>query len=92
MAGCLVAGLGFYGLHNTLQTNATQMSPERRGVAMALFASLFFLGQSAGVAIAALLVEKFGTTLVILGAGLAVIPVGGTFAKLRKSRADAWRD
>ena len=44
--GCLVAGLGFYGLHNTLQTNATQMAPERRGVAMALFASLFFLGQS----------------------------------------------
>ena len=29
--GCLVAGVGFYALHNTLQTNATQMAPERRG-------------------------------------------------------------
>jgi predicted MFS family arabinose efflux permease len=85
--GCLVAGLGFYGLHNTLQTNATQMAPERRGVAMALFASLFFLGQSVGVAIAGVLVERMGTTPVIFGAGLAVIPVGITFAKLRKSHA-----
>lgn len=85
--GCLVAGLGFYGLHNTLQTNATQMAPERRGVAMALFASLFFLGQSLGVAIAGVLVDGIGTTWVIFGAGLLVIPVGITFAKLRKSRA-----
>jgi predicted MFS family arabinose efflux permease len=90
--GCLVAGIGFYSLHNTLQTNATQMAPERRGVAMALFASLFFLGQSAGVAIAGVMVERFGTTPVIFGAGLAVIPVGITFARLRKSRADSWRD
>lgn len=86
--GCLIAGLGFYGLHNTLQTNATQMAPERRGVAMALFASLFFLGQSVGVAVAGVLVERIGTTPVIFGAGLAVIPVGITFAKLRATRAD----
>jgi predicted MFS family arabinose efflux permease len=84
--GCLIAGLGFYALHNTLQTNATQMAPESRGVAMALFASLFFLGQSVGVAVAGVLVERFGTTPVLLGAGLAVIPVGITFAKLRESR------
>ena len=85
--GCLIAGLGFYGFHNTLQTHGTQMAPERRGVAMAMFASLFFLGQSAGVATAAMLVERIGTTPVIFGAGLAVIPVGLTFAKLLKARA-----
>ena len=86
--GCLVAGLGFYALHNTLQTNATQMAPERRGAAMALFASLFFLGQSVGIAIAGALVERFGSTAVIVGAGIAVIPVGITFAHLRRARAD----
>jgi YNFM family putative membrane transporter len=86
--GCLVAGVGFYSLHNTLQTNATQMAPERRGAAMALFASLFFLGQSVGVAIAGVLVERLGSTAVIVGAGLAVIPVGITFARLRRARAD----
>jgi predicted MFS family arabinose efflux permease len=85
-AGCFIAGVGFYSLHNTLQTNATQMAPKRRGAAMALFASLFFLGQSAGVALAGMLVERVGTTAVILCAGIAVIPVGITFARLRKAR------
>ena len=32
-------GLGFYMLHNTLQTNATQMTPEARGTAVAVFSS-----------------------------------------------------
>ena len=31
-------GLGYYMLHNTLQTNATQMAPEARGLAVSLFA------------------------------------------------------
>ena len=86
--GCLVAGVGFYAFHNTLQTNATQMAPERRGAAMALFASFFFLGQSVGVAIAGVLAEHVGTTAVILGAGIAVIPVGINFGRLRRSRAE----
>jgi predicted MFS family arabinose efflux permease len=90
--GCFVAGVGFYSLHNTLQTNATQMAPERRGAAMALFASLFFLGQSLGVALAGLLVEHAGTTAVLLGAGLGVTPVGITFARLRKARARRERE
>jgi len=83
---CLVAGLGFYGLHNTLQTNATQMAPERRGAAMALFASLFFLGQSFGVAVAGVLVERAGTTTVLVAAGIAMLPVGLAFAALRAAR------
>ncbi|HSN19742.1 MAG TPA: MFS transporter, partial [Usitatibacter sp.] len=51
--GCLAAGFGFYMLHNTLQTNATQMAPQVRGTAVSLFASAFFLGQSLGVVLAA---------------------------------------
>lgn len=82
-AGCLVAGFGFYGLHNTLQTNATQMAPQRRGAGMALFASLFFIGQSLGVAVAGALVERSGTTAVLAGAAVLTVPVGLTFAALR---------
>ncbi len=85
-AACFVAGLGFYMLHNTLQTNATQMAPEMRGAAMALFASLYFLGQSAGVASAGALAQRTGTTPVLLGAALALIPVGLAFARLRRER------
>lgn len=38
-------------LHNTLQINATQMAPERRGAAVAAFAASFFIGQYVGIAI-----------------------------------------
>ncbi len=85
--GCLFAGLGFYMLHNTLQTNATQMAPTRRGVAVALFASFFFIGQSVGVGIAGILVARFGTLPVIIGAGILLVPVGLVFARLRAARA-----
>ena len=42
LAGCLLAGLGFYMLHNTLQVNATQMVPDRRGAAGVLAVGLAF--------------------------------------------------
>ena len=38
----LCVGLGFYMLHNTLQTEATQMVPAARGTSVALFASVYF--------------------------------------------------
>jgi predicted MFS family arabinose efflux permease len=89
--GCLLAGLGFYMLHNTLQTNATQMSPERRGAGMALFASMLFLGQAAGVALAGLAAEAGGAGAVIFGSALAILPIGLGFAWLRKLRKDSSR-
>lgn len=84
---CFGAGLGFYMLHNTLQTNATQMAPARRGSAVALFASLFFLGQSAGVALAGRLAEGIGTDWTLTVSALAMLPVGLGFALARARRA-----
>ncbi|WP_240636039.1 MFS transporter [Caldimonas tepidiphila] len=81
--GCFGAGLGFYMLHNTLQVNATQMRPERRGAAVSAFASCFFLGQSAGVATAALLVERLGTAPVIAAGALGLLVLALAFARLR---------
>ena len=83
---CFGAGLGFYMLHNTLQTNATQMAPTRRGAAVALFASLFFLGQSVGVALAGRLAEGVGTAWTLTLSALALLPVGLGFALLRARR------
>jgi predicted MFS family arabinose efflux permease len=85
-AGCFLGGLGFYMLHNTLQTNATQMSPERRGAGMALFATLFFGGQAVGVALAGVVAERAQPMAVILGAAAAILPVGLNFARLRRRR------
>lgn len=77
---CFGAGLGFYMLHNTLQVNATQMAPARRGAAVALFASLFFLGQSVGVAVAGRLAEAIGTSWTLTASAIALLPVGLGFA------------
>jgi predicted MFS family arabinose efflux permease len=49
MLACLMTGLGFYMLHNTLQVQATQMAPAARGTAVTLFACSLFFGQSTGV-------------------------------------------
>ena len=46
-------GIGFYMLHNTLQTVGTQMTPQARGTSVSLFASVYFLGQTAGAFLAA---------------------------------------
>ena len=86
MPACFLFGLGFYMMHNTLQINATQMAPERRGAAVAAFASCFFLGQSSGVAFSGLLLTSAGTPLLLTWAGLLVLIVGIRFANLRKQK------
>jgi len=80
---CFLAGLGFYMFHNTLQTNATQMAPERRGAAVAAFAACFFLGQSVGVALAGMLIEHATTTAVLLIGAAGVGMVSTAFSRLR---------
>jgi predicted MFS family arabinose efflux permease len=61
-------GFGYYMLHNTLQTHATQMLPEARGTAVAGFSSALFLGASAGVTLAALAVDRRGAVPVFVAA------------------------
>ena len=43
-----VAGVSFYMLHNSMQTEATELAPSARGSAVALFACGFFIGQGLG--------------------------------------------
>ncbi len=54
----MAIGLGYYMLHNTLQTNATQMTPEARGTAVAIFSSALYLGQTLGVAINGMVFDR----------------------------------
>lgn len=72
---CLLAGFGFYCLHNTLQTNATQMAPAARGAAMSLFACFLFIGQSLGVSGAAWVADHLSDRLIFAfgGVGLLVL-------------------
>jgi MFS transporter, YNFM family, putative membrane transport protein len=83
---CLVAGFGFYALHNTLQTNATQMAPEARGTAVSLFACCLFLGQSIGVSIAAWVVDRFAAPVVFMVSAIGLLLLGLAFATLIQRR------
>jgi len=73
-AGIALSGISFYMLHNTLQTHGTQMAPEARGAAMALFALCLFVGQAIGVPIAAPIVDRWGAPPVFWAAAV-VLPL-----------------
>jgi predicted MFS family arabinose efflux permease len=75
-AAVTMIGLGFYALHNTLQTNATQMTPQARGTAVAIFSSAIYLGQSAGVALGAIAFDRLGPAP-LFGTPAVVLPLLG---------------
>ena len=66
----MLLGVGLYMLHNTLQLHATQMAPESRGAAVALFAFFLFTGQSTGVWLASNAVDSVGTRSVFSAAAI----------------------
>ena len=76
----LFAGFGFFMFHNNMQANATAMAPETRGMAVSLFASFLFLGQSLGVVLAASLISLIGSSAVIALGGVVVTVLGVVFA------------
>jgi MFS transporter, YNFM family, putative membrane transport protein len=86
----MLVGLGFYMLHNTLQTNATQMSPQARGTAVALFAAAFYLGQTAGVALVAPIVDLHGAPPVFIGSAILLPALGLWFSGRIGARPHAW--
>lgn len=76
VVACLLAGLGFYQLHNTLQTQATQMAPAARGTAVSIFASCFFLAQAVGVTLGAQVVTHHGAPW-LFACSAVILPVVG---------------
>lgn len=68
-------------MHNTLQTQATQMAHEARSMAVTLFACMLFLGQTAGVALVALCLDAGGLPAALGFAAFAVLMLGLFMAK-----------
>jgi predicted MFS family arabinose efflux permease len=84
----MAIGLGYYMLHNTLQTNATQMTPEARGTAVAIFSSALYLGQTLGVAVNGVVFDRFGAIPVFVTAGAGLLGLGLWFARALRQRQD----
>jgi predicted MFS family arabinose efflux permease len=82
-------GLGLHMLHNTLQTNATQMTPEARGLAVSTFANVLFMGQAAGVWLSGQVIDRIGYGPVFSAAGAALLLVGAAFALMLRRRPAA---
>lgn len=78
---CALGGLGFYMLHNTLQTQATQMAPQARGAAVALFASVLFIGQAFGVTVVAVFMDGASTGVVFSVTALSIAALGFAVSK-----------
>jgi len=79
-------GLGFYMLHNTLQTNATQMSPQARGTAVSVFSASLYLGQTVGVAAAGAAFDRFTAVPVFAVAAIGLLTLGAFFSRRLKVR------
>ncbi len=77
----IVLGMGYYTMHGTLQTRATELAPQARGTAISLFAFFFFLGQATGP-------QLLGSILKTRGYAAAFIVAGvGLFTTAFVSRA-----
>lgn len=81
--GMLALGLGFVGLHTTLQLRGTEISPTARGKAFALFAFTLFMGIAAGTAVLGRLVDagQYEVLFTISGIGLILIGIGTALAR-----------
>jgi predicted MFS family arabinose efflux permease len=82
-----LVGLGFYMMHNTLQTNATQMAPEARGTAVGIFSAGLYLGQTAGVALGGIVFDRFTAVPVFATAAVVLVASGLWFGRALRRHA-----
>jgi MFS transporter, YNFM family, putative membrane transport protein len=75
-----MVGLGFYMLHNTLQTNATQMAPHARATGVCLFSAALYIGQPVGISLVAPVIDRFGAPPIFFMAGILLPALGLWFA------------
>jgi predicted MFS family arabinose efflux permease len=86
-AAMLLLGLGFVGLHTTLQVHATEISQAARGKAFSLFPFSLFSGVAAGTAAMGPLVDAGGEHVMLAGCGLGLVGVGIVTARIRRRRS-----
>lgn len=90
--GTIFSGLGFYMFHSTLQTRATEMSPESRRTAVSLFAFNLFLGQGIGAAAIGRIVDSFDYIPAFIFSGIAIVLLAIWFVnKSRHFKNESWR-
>ena len=87
MAMMFLIGAGFYMIHNSLQTQATELAPNNRASAVAAHAFFFFLGQAAGPLAYKFGFDHAGIPATLLTAGVLMALTGAATAAGLKSRS-----
>jgi predicted MFS family arabinose efflux permease len=82
MASFVLIGLGFYMIHNSLQTQATELAPGERGAAVSLHAFFFFLGHATGPVLYRLGMHTIGAENTVLVSALMMSALGFVVAML----------
>ena len=72
-------GFFYYMMHNTLQTRATEMAPQSRARALALYSTAWAAGQAAGVSLLSAGVLAFGLAPMIAAFGIGIALFGVWF-------------
>ena len=82
----LLLGLGFVGLHTTLQVYGTEISQAARGKAFSLFPASLFAGMGAGTAMMGPLVDAGGEHMMLAFCGMGIVAVGVVTSRIRRRR------
>ena len=83
----IVGGFGFFVMHNTLQTLATELAPDNRGTAVALFAFSLMVGQGAGAALLGSIIDRHGYSAAFCLIAVVVASLGMWFQGRLKADA-----
>jgi len=85
-AAMLLLGLGFVGLHTTLQVYGTEISQVARGKAFSLFPASLFTGTAVGTAVMGPLVDAGSEDIMLAVSGVGLAGVGIITAGIRRRR------
>lgn len=75
-AAMLLTGFAFYMIHNSLQTQVTELAPSARGSAVALFACGLFAGQGLGPLLFGAALHRVGFTACLLTLAVGFVVLG----------------
>jgi predicted MFS family arabinose efflux permease len=82
MASMMVLGFGFFLLHNSVQTEVTELAPTARASAFSLHAFSFFLGQAIGPIVYGAALPALGATISFAGGAVILAVTGMAAGKL----------
>ena len=85
-AAMALLGLGFYTLHNSYQTQVTEVAPASRASAVALHAFSFFCGQALGVVLVGAGLRGLGQFGTLLACAALIAAVGWVSARVIAGR------